>query len=73
MALVPNTWDKSTFDPGPDQVDWTEGLGPVSVEIGFSTLSENSACGADLPAGRPVRRYNPVCARTVCNVGCTGA
>ena len=35
MALVPNTWTKSTFDPGPDQVDWTEGLGPVSVEIGF--------------------------------------
>lgn len=35
MALVPNTWSKTDFDPGPDQDNFTEGLGAVSISIGF--------------------------------------
>lgn len=34
MALVPNTFSKSTFDSGPTPADMTEGLGTVSVETG---------------------------------------
>ncbi len=35
MALIANTWSKSTFDPAPYQDNFTEALGAVSVEVGY--------------------------------------
>jgi len=35
MALVPNTSHKATFDPGPQPVELTEGLGSQTIESGY--------------------------------------
>lgn len=40
MALNANAFTTSVLDPGPDQVEWTEGLGSVTVRIGhYKNLS----------------------------------
>jgi hypothetical protein len=35
MALNANTWTPAVFEAGPDQGEWTEGLGTVSVYTGY--------------------------------------
>lgn len=35
MALLPTRWEYANFFPGPDQSDWTEGTGGMSVTTGW--------------------------------------
>jgi len=34
MALIANTFSDSVLDPGPDQAEWTEGVGTTSIRLG---------------------------------------